>query len=184
MTSNTFAACIALAAALGLAATPAFAGCSKHGAQARITGSQNAATSNTLVDVAVGAGQFGTLVAAVQAAGLAPTLMGEGPFTVFAPTDAAFAALPGGTVENLLRPENRATLQRILTYHVVSGRITSDQLAGRRAMPATVAGPTVNVDGRNGVRVNDARVIQADVSASNGVIHVIDRVLMPPAAHH
>ena len=87
-------------------------------------------------------------------------------------------------MDSLLRPENRATLQRILTYHVVPGRITSDQLAGRRSMPATVAGPTVRVDGRNGVQVNEARVIQADVGASNGVIHVIDRVLMPPAAHH
>ena len=184
MTKTILTTAITLAATLGLAASPALASCNTHGAQARTVGYQQPATSNTLVDVAVGAGQFQTLVAAVQAAGLAPTLMGQGPFTVFAPTDAAFAALPGGTVENLLRPENRATLQRILTYHVVSGRITSDQLAGRRSMPATVAGPTVRVDGRSGVRVNDARVIQADVGASNGVIHVIDRVLMPPAAHH
>jgi uncharacterized surface protein with fasciclin (FAS1) repeats len=137
-------------------------------------------SSGTIVDVAVGAGQFGTLVAAVQAAGLVPTLSGPGPFTVFAPTDAAFAKLPAGTVDTLLRPENRAQLTAILTYHVVPGRVLAADLAGRTAAPATVQGATVAVDGRMGVKVNNATVTTADVMASNGVIHVIDTVLMPP----
>ncbi|MEL6204444.1 MAG: fasciclin domain-containing protein [Pseudomonadota bacterium] len=122
---------------------------------------------------------FGTLVAAVQAAGLVDTLKGDGPFTVFAPTNAAFERLPAGTVESLLQPENQAQLTDILTYHVVPGAITSDQLAGRRQDVATVQGGTVHIDGRNGVRVNNSRVTRADILASNGVIHVIDRVLLP-----
>ncbi|MEM1432105.1 MAG: fasciclin domain-containing protein [Pseudomonadota bacterium] len=122
---------------------------------------------------------FGTLVAAVTAAGLVDTLKGDGPFTVFAPTNDAFAALPAGTVESLLEPENRDQLVSILTYHVVPGAITSDQLAGQRLDVETVQGGTVHVDGRNGVRVNNARVISADVIASNGVIHAIDTVLLP-----
>jgi uncharacterized surface protein with fasciclin (FAS1) repeats len=132
-----------------------------------------------IVDTAVGAGQFTTLVAAVQAAGLVDTLKGPGPFTVFAPTDAAFAKLPGGTVQNLLKPENRATLTRILTYHVVPGRVLSTDLAGKTAAPVTVQGGLLTVDGRSGVKVNDATVVGADVLTSNGVIHVIDTVLMP-----
>lgn len=134
-----------------------------------------------IVDTAVGAGQFQTLAAALQAAGLVNTLKGEGPFTVFAPTDEAFRALPAGTVERLVRPENRAELTRILTYHVLPGRVTADQLAGQQVRPATVAGPRLAIDARQGVSVNNARVVQADVAASNGVIHVIDRVLLPPA---
>ncbi|WP_439136834.1 fasciclin domain-containing protein [Roseicyclus sp.] len=132
-----------------------------------------------IVDIAASAGQFTTLVAAVQAAGLVDTLKSDGPFTVFAPTDAAFAALPAGTVETLLRPENRDQLVSILTYHVVPGAVTSDQLAGQRLAVATVQGQNVHVDGRHGVRVNDSTVIQADIIASNGVIHVIDKVLLP-----
>ena len=132
-----------------------------------------------IVDIAASAGQFNTLVAAVQAAGLVNTLKGPGPFTVFAPTDAAFAALPAGTVETLLRPENRDQLVSILTYHVVSGAITSNQLIGQRLAVDTVQGQSVHVDGRHGVRVNNATVIQADIIASNGVIHVIDTVLLP-----
>lgn len=123
--------------------------------------------------------QFSTLVAAVSAAGLVDTLEGDGPFTVFAPTNAAFAALPAGTVENLLRPENKDQLIKILTYHVVPGAVTSDQLAGQRMDVATVEGQTVRVNGIDGVRVNNARVTQADIIASNGVIHRIDRVLLP-----
>lgn len=134
-----------------------------------------------IVDTAVAAGQFQTLAAALQAAGLVQTLKGSGPFTVFAPTDEAFRALPPGTVERLLRPENRAELMRVLTYHVVPGRVTSDQLAGQRVQPATVQGGRLEIDARQGVSVNTARVINADVAASNGVIHVIDRVLLPPA---
>lgn len=134
-----------------------------------------------IVDTAVGAGQFQTLAAALQAAGLVDTLKGEGPFTVFAPTDDAFRALPQGTVERLLRPENRSELARILTYHVVPGRVTESQLAGQQVRPNTVAGARLDIDARQGVSVNNARVVQADVAASNGVIHVIDRVLLPPA---
>jgi uncharacterized surface protein with fasciclin (FAS1) repeats len=135
--------------------------------------------SGDIVAVASGAGQFNTLVAAVQAAGLVEALQGPGPFTVFAPTDAAFAALPAGTVENLLRPENREQLRAILLYHVVPGRMTSAQLAGQTVTPTTLQGSTVDVDGRQGVKVDGATVVTADIAASNGVIHVIDRVIMP-----
>lgn len=132
-----------------------------------------------IVDVAVGAGSFGTLVAAVQAADLVETLKGPGPFTVFAPTDEAFAALPEGTVENLLLPENKDQLVSILTYHVVSGRVTADQLVGQRVRVDTVQGDQLRIDGTDGVSVNDATVTTADVEASNGVIHIIDTVLLP-----
>ena len=134
-----------------------------------------------IVDIAASNDDFSTLVAAVKAAGLVETLKGDGPFTVFAPTNAAFAALPDGTVESLLKPENRDQLVAVLTYHVVPGAVTSDQLAGQRLNVATVNGASVHVDGRKGVRVNKARVTTADIAASNGVIHVIDAVLLPPA---
>jgi uncharacterized surface protein with fasciclin (FAS1) repeats len=133
-----------------------------------------------IVDTAVGAGQFKTLVAAVQAAGLVDTLKGPGPFTVFAPTDAAFAKLPAGTVETLLKPENKAKLAQILTYHVLAGKVMSADIAGKKAAVATVEGAKLNVDATNGVKVNDATVTTADIAASNGVIHVIDTVLLPP----
>ncbi|AZL59512.1 fasciclin domain-containing protein [Tabrizicola piscis] len=132
-----------------------------------------------IVDIAASDDQFSTLVAAVTAAGLVDTLKGDGPFTVFAPTNAAFEALPAGTVENLLKPENKDQLIKILRYHVVPGAVTSDQLAGQRLDVATVQGQTVHIDGRNGVKVNRSRVTTADIIASNGVIHVIDRVLLP-----
>jgi uncharacterized surface protein with fasciclin (FAS1) repeats len=132
-----------------------------------------------IVDIAASNGNFNTLVAAVTAAGLVDTLKGEGPFTVFAPTDAAFAALPAGTVETLLMPENIDQLTAILTYHVVPGAVTSDQLAGQRLSVATVNGEEVHIDGRNGVTVENATVTTADIIASNGVIHVIDAVLLP-----
>jgi len=132
-----------------------------------------------IVDIAASNGNFGTLVAAVGAAGLVETLKSPGPFTVFAPTDAAFAALPKGTVENLLKPENKDQLVKILTYHVVPGAVTSDQLAGKRLNVATVQGQTVHIDARRGVHVSNARVTTADIIASNGVIHVIDKVLLP-----
>jgi uncharacterized surface protein with fasciclin (FAS1) repeats len=147
---------------------------------AALTACAPMATTPDIVDIAASSDQFSTLVAAVQAAGLVDTLKGEGPFTVFAPTNAAFAALPPGTVDNLLKPENRDQLVAILTYHVVPGRVTSDQLAGQRLDVATVQGATVHIDGRNGVRVNRANVTQADILASNGVIHRIDSVLLPP----
>jgi uncharacterized surface protein with fasciclin (FAS1) repeats len=176
-------------AALGLAVSvsPAFAQCTQSKASA--TGYQptaystdSMATSGDIVDVAVGAGRFTTLAAALSAAGLVETLKGTGPFTVFAPTDAAFAKLPAGTVESLLRPENRAKLVSILTYHVVPGNVTSNLLLGKVTPAKTVQGQTVTVNGLNGgVKVNGVNVIQADVTASNGTIHIIDTVLMPPA---
>jgi uncharacterized surface protein with fasciclin (FAS1) repeats len=132
-----------------------------------------------IVDIAASDDQFSTLVAAVTAADLVDTLKGDGPFTVFAPTNAAFEALPAGTVENLLKPENKDQLIKILTYHVVPGAVTSDQLAGQRLNVETVQGQTVHIDGRNGVKVNKSRVTTADIIASNGVIHVIDQVLLP-----
>ncbi|MFZ4120056.1 MAG: fasciclin domain-containing protein [Caulobacterales bacterium] len=140
---------------------------------------QRAAQTGDIVSVAQGAGQFNTLLAAATAAGLVDTLRSPGPFTVFAPTDAAFAALPRGTVENLLRPENREQLRALLTYHVVPGRVTAADLAGRTSAPVTVNGAILAIDGRDGVSVNNANVISADVAARNGVIHVIDKVLMP-----
>jgi uncharacterized surface protein with fasciclin (FAS1) repeats len=134
-----------------------------------------------VLEVATSAGQFTTLVAAINAAGLSETLSGAGPFTVFAPTDAAFAKLPAGTVEKLLMPENKAKLASILTYHVVPGRVASSDLAGVTATPATINGGTLTVDASSGVKINGANVTSPDVAASNGTIHVIDTVLMPPA---
>jgi uncharacterized surface protein with fasciclin (FAS1) repeats len=134
-----------------------------------------------IVTVAVEAGSFKTLVAAVEAAGLVGVLQGEGPFTVFAPTDAAFAKLPAGTVEALLADKDR--LIAVLTYHVVPGRIAaSDVMSAGRAAPTTVQGQQLNVRVENGaVLVDGARVVTADIAASNGVIHVIDTVILPPA---
>jgi len=132
-----------------------------------------------IVDTAVEAGNFTTLAAALEAAGLVETLKGEGPFTVFAPTDEAFAALPEGTVESLLEPENRDQLTAILTYHVVPGSVMSGDLSdGMEA--ETVNGAPVTISTDDGVMVNDATVTAADIEASNGVIHVIDSVLLPP----
>lgn len=137
------------------------------------------AAPGNLVDVAVGAGNFTTLVAAVEAAGLVETLQGEGPFTVFAPTDEAFAALPEGTVEGLL--EDPEALAEILTYHVIPGRVMAgDVIAAGEVEPETVQGSTLDVRVMDGtVHVDEATVTSADVVASNGVIHVIDTVLMP-----
>jgi len=131
-----------------------------------------------IVDTAVDAGSFTNLVAAVQAAGLVDTLKGEGPFTVFAPTDEAFAALPEGTVEDLLKPENKDKLIAILTYHVVSGKVMSTDLSNNTMAP-TVQGSDVKIMTEGGVTVNGAKVISADIEASNGVIHVIDAVMLP-----
>lgn len=135
--------------------------------------------THDIVDTAVAAGSFTTLVAAVKAADLVETLKSDGPFTVFAPTDAAFAALPEGTVEELLKPENKDKLAGILTYHVLSGKVTSGDLAGATATPASVQGENLTVDGTDGVKVNDATVVTADIDCTNGVIHVIDSVLLP-----
>lgn len=138
-----------------------------------------AAKAADIVDTAIAAGQFNTLVAAVQAAGLVDTLKGEGPFTVFAPTDEAFAKLPAGTVENLLLPENRDTLIAVLTYHVVPGKIMSADIAGATTEVATVQGGMLAVNATYGVKINDATVVTADIEADNGVIHVIDTVVLP-----
>jgi len=139
-----------------------------------------AVTTSDLVETAVAAGQFGTLAAALTAAGLIDTLKSAGPFTVFAPTDEAFAKLPKGTVEDLLKPENKAKLTAILTYHVVSGKVmAADVVALKHA--TTVQGGTIAIDTTSGVKVNDATVTATDIAASNGVIHVIDTVLMPKA---
>lgn len=132
-----------------------------------------------IVDTAVGAGIFETLVAAVTAADLVATLKSPGPFTVFAPTDEAFAALPAGTVESLLLPENQDQLVAILTYHVVSGALLSGDVLAATEL-TTVQGQAIQVDAVNG-RVNDANLIQLDIEALNGVVHVIDAVLLPPA---
>jgi uncharacterized surface protein with fasciclin (FAS1) repeats len=132
-----------------------------------------------IVDTAVAAGQFETLVAAVEAAGLVDTLKGEGPFTVFAPTDEAFAALPEGTLDELLMPENQETLQAILTYHVVPGKVMAEDAMGLESAE-TVQGQEITITTLDGsVMINEATVIQADIEASNGVIHVIDAVLLP-----
>jgi len=141
--------------------------------------SASMARAADIVDTAVSAGSFKTLVAAVEAAGLVETLKGEGPFTVFAPTDEAFARLPAGTVEYLLKPENKEKLVAVLTYHVVSGKVMSGDVAGKKTTAKTVQGSTIDVDGMNGVRINDAMVTQANIGADNGVIHVIDHVLIP-----
>lgn len=155
---RTYAAATSLAALL---AAPAMAG--SHDAQ-------------DIVDIAVANGNFTTLVAAVQAAGLVDTLKGDGPFTVFAPTDDAFAALPEGTVEALL--DDIPTLTAILTYHVVSGAVMSGDLSDGM-MAETVNGQSVTISLGDGVMVDGANVVMADIEASNGVIHVIDAVIMP-----
>ena len=136
-------------------------------------------STKDIVDTAIGAGQFNTLAAALGAAGLVDTLKGPGPFTVFAPTDAAFAALPAGTVDDLLKPENKDKLVAILTYHVVAGEVSSTDVV-KLSEAATVNGAKVSIktDGGN-VHINDAAVTTADIEASNGVIHVIDKVLIP-----
>jgi uncharacterized surface protein with fasciclin (FAS1) repeats len=131
-----------------------------------------------IVDTAVGAGSFKTLVAAVTAAGLVETLKGPGPFTVFAPTDEAFAALPAGTVEDLLKPENKDKLVAVLTYHVVPGKVMSTDLKDN-TMAKTAQGGEVTIDLDNGATINGAKVVTADIVADNGVIHVIDTVLLP-----
>ena len=137
------------------------------------------AMKSDIVDTAVAAGQFNTLAAALKAADLVNTLKGEGPFTVFAPTDAAFAKLPEGTVESLLMPENRDKLVAILTYHVVPGTVTSDKVV-KLNEATTVNGADVVIAVSDGsVKIDNATVIQADVKASNGVIHVIDSVILP-----
>ncbi|MEX0370143.1 MAG: fasciclin domain-containing protein [Tateyamaria sp.] len=145
---------------------------------ARATAAFAGSMKKDIVDTAVDAGSFQTLVAAVQAAGLVDTLKGDGPFTVFAPTDEAFAALPEGTVEELLKPENKDQLTAILTYHVVPGKVMSTDLSDEMEA-TTVQGEAVTIDLDNGVMVEEATVVSADIETSNGVIHVIDSVILP-----
>ena len=135
--------------------------------------------THDIVDTAVAAGSFTTLVAAVQAAGLVETLKGAGPFTVFAPSDDAFAALPAGTVGELVKPENKDKLTAILLLHVLPGAIKSTDVAGKQLDATTAGGSTVHVDGTNGVTVDGAKVVTADIVCSNGIIHVIDAVILP-----
>jgi uncharacterized surface protein with fasciclin (FAS1) repeats len=138
------------------------------------------ASNQDIVDTAVGAGQFKTLATALKAADLVETLKGPGPFTVFAPTDEAFAKLPAGTVENLLKPENKAKLTAILTYHVVPGAVKAEQVT-KLDEAKTLNGAMVKISTEDGkVMINDATVVTADIPASNGVIHVIDKVILPP----
>lgn len=139
-----------------------------------------ATKTKDIVDTAMDAGNFKTLVTALKAADLVDTLKGPGPFTVFAPTDEAFAKLPKGTLDDLLKPENKAKLASILTYHVVAGKVMSKDIAGKTSKTKTVEGSEISINATKGVMVNDAKVTKADIETSNGVIHVIDTVIMPP----
>ncbi len=158
------ASAVLVAGALALSSTAALAG--GHG-------------KKDIVDTAVANEQFSTLVAAVQAAGLVDTLKGDGPFTVFAPTNDAFAKLPAGTVANLLKPENKDQLVAVLTYHVLPGKVMAADIAGKTLSTATVQGSMVDIDATNGVMIDGATVTAADIETSNGVIHVIDTVILP-----
>ena len=165
--SRLFSIALIVQFALAFAASQAIAGDYKKGA------------SEDIVDTAVAAGQFETLAAALGAADLVDTLKGDGPFTVFAPTDEAFAKLPAGTVENLLKPENREQLIAILTYHVVPGKVLAADVV-KLSEAKTVNGQSVAIEiADNGVRIDNANVIATDIDASNGVIHVIDTVILP-----
>ncbi len=155
--------------------TPAFA----HPEDECRSTTRTAAVEADIVETAIAAGQFTTLVSAVDAAGLVDTLRSDGPFTVFAPVDSAFAQLPDGELHRLLRRENRHELADLLKLHVVPGAITSDRLQGRILSVDTASGDSVLIDATDGVRVGNAQVIQADIATSNGVIHIIDRVIIP-----
>ena len=145
-----------------------------------IGGMSARAAEKDIVDTAVAAGQFKTLASALQAAGLVDTLKGDGPFTVFAPTDEAFAKLPKGTVENLLKPENKDQLVSILTYHVVPGNVQAADVV-KMDEAKTVNGEMIDIEVKGDTAmVNDAKVTKTDIAASNGVIHVIDTVILPP----
>lgn len=167
---------LTLAVATAVAA-PAIA--HNHGGKAKAAPAAAAQSTGTIVDVAAGNPQFSTLVAAVKAAGLVETLNGTGPFTVFAPTNAAFAKLPAGTLDDLLKPENKAKLASILTYHVVSGKVlAADAVKLDKAKTVNGAEADINVAGGT-VTIDGATITATDVAASNGVIHVIDTVMLP-----
>jgi uncharacterized surface protein with fasciclin (FAS1) repeats len=163
---------------LGLLSLPLSAGCGACGAHKHAS-KEHKESKPDIVDTAISAGSFDTLVAAVKAAGLVDTLKGDGPFTVFAPTDEAFAKLPAGTVENLLKPENKDQLVAILTYHVVAGKVKAADVV-KLDSATTVQGQDVSIAVENGVvKVNGASVVKTDIWTSNGVIHVIDSVILP-----
>ena len=146
------------------------------------TSTQARQDNKDIVETAIAAGSFNTLAKALKAADLVDTLKGQGPFTVFAPTDDAFAKLPAGTLNDLLKPENKKKLQRILTYHVVPGRVSSTDVVKLRTAKA-VSGDTIDIAANGGtVRVDNARIVKTDIAASNGVIHVIDTVIIPDEA--
>ena len=138
--------------------------------------------SQNIIELIVANGAFTKLVSAAKAAGLTDTLKGAGPFTLFAPSDEAFKKLPEGTLANLLKPENKAELTRILTYHVVSGNVPSSALTGKKFSKKSVEGAELRFDGMDGLTVNGVKIVTPDSNASNGVIHVIDTVMMPPKA--
>jgi uncharacterized surface protein with fasciclin (FAS1) repeats len=138
-----------------------------------------AVKAGDIVDTAASADQFNTRVAAVKAAGLVDTLKSDRPFTVFAPTNEAFAALPAGTVDNLLKPENKEQLVAVLTYHVIPGKVMFKDIAGKTAEVETVQGSSLSIDATSGVMIDNAMATTADIITSNGVIHVIDKVVLP-----
>jgi uncharacterized surface protein with fasciclin (FAS1) repeats len=148
------------------------------GTQTHTVAYEAKAKPKDIIDTAVGAGSFKTLAAALKAADLVETLKGKGPFTVFAPTDEAFAKLPAGTVEELLKPENKKKLTAILTYHVVAGKVNAADVV-KLDSAKTVEGRSVKINAEDGVKINDAHVVKADIECSNGVIHIIDSVLIP-----
>jgi uncharacterized surface protein with fasciclin (FAS1) repeats len=167
------------AVAAMLAATTAFADECPLSGKTHVVQVVHATQAKDIVDTAVGAGDFTTLVAAVKAAGLVETLKGAGPFTVFAPTDAAFAKLPKGTLESLLKPENKEKLVGILTYHVVPGKVMAADVV-KLSEAKTVQGSPVKITVDGGkVKVDDANVVKTDIGCTNGVIHVIDSVILP-----
>lgn len=137
--------------------------------------------THDIIDTAIAAGSFSTLVAAVQAAGLVDTLKGEGPFTLFAPSDEAFATLPAGTVEKLIEPENKEKLTAILLLHVLPSAVKSTDVAGKQFDAKTAGGASVAVDGTDGVSVDGAKVVTADIACTNGIIHIVDSVILPKA---
>jgi uncharacterized surface protein with fasciclin (FAS1) repeats len=168
-----FGAMVALALVAPAFTAPAMAGGMQPAAAA---GTQ----TQTIVAIAASNPDFSTLVTALKAAELTDALSGAGPFTVFAPTNAAFAALPAGTVETLLKPENKAKLQAVLKFHVLGAAVESSALAGKKlTSPPTLQGGTLEIDGKHGVKVAGANVVKADIRGSNGIIHVIDKVLLP-----
>ncbi len=177
LTANVRTALFASAAVL-LAAAPAFA--DDHGHKNKDKGMAGDSPSKSIVELAVATPELSTLVAALKAADLVEALEGEGPFTVFAPTNDAFAEL-GDAVQDLLKPENKQKLQGVLLYHVINGAVFAEDLVGMVSDEETLQGGTVTIDGNDGVMVNDSAVTTADVAATNGVVHIIDAVLMPPA---